>query len=303
MSVLSTSGLLAAMLSAILFSGKGVLMKLAFTQGASLWLFMALRMIYAMPFFLLLWFRSVKRARLQGLPDFKFKDWIVVLLLGLVGYYLSGLLDIAGLRFVSAGMERLILYTHPSLVVLFGWFFLRRKVGKPLLFAMGLSYAGLVLAFVEETHMSQNSHALLGGLMIFGSAMAYALFLLYSGQHLKRLGHERLFVAGMLVCTVAVLIQSLFKVHVSEWVASGNVHVYALIVAVLGTVVPTMLLGTAIQSLGPERTAILGTVGPVFTLFLGHFTLHEPLTWLNTSGLALTLAGGWVLGREQKRNA
>lgn len=294
-------GISAAMASAILFSGKGVLMKLAFFQGASIWLFMALRMAYALPIFLLLWFRAVRKARENGLPELAAKDWAVILILGLLGYYLSGVMDIAGLRYVSAGMERLILYTHPSLVVLFGWLFFRRKLSRPLMVAMLLGYGGLVMAFGEEAHASPMGQAWKGGLLIFGSAVTYALFLIYSGKHIPRLGPERLFIGGMLVCTCLVLVQAVFLVPSGDWFASSQVHGYAVVVAVLGTVVPTMLLGTALRALGPERTAVLGMVGPVFTLFFGYFTLHEPLTWLNVGGLALTLVGGWILSRENRR--
>ncbi len=293
-------GIAAAMASAILFSGKGVLMKLAFMHGASIWLFMALRMAYAFPIFLFLWFRALRQAREQGLPELAARDWFIILILGLVGYYLSGVMDIAGLLYVSAGMERLILYTHPSLVVIFGWLFFRRTLSRPLIFAMLLGYGGLVMAFGEEARVSPMGQAWKGVLLIFGSAVTYALFLIYSGKHIQRLGPERLFIGGMMVCTVMVLAQAVWLVPSGEWLASVPVHGYAVVVAILGTVVPTLLLGTALRALGPERTAVLGMVGPVFTLFLGHFTLQEPLTWLNAAGLALTLVGGWILSRESR---
>jgi drug/metabolite transporter (DMT)-like permease len=290
----------AAMASAILFSAKGVLMKLAFAQGASIWLFMALRMAYALPLFAWLWLRAARRAKLDGKPDLTRNDWLLIAALGLIGYYLSGVLDIAGLQFVSASMERLILYTHPSLVLLFGWLFLGRRLGWPLMVAMLLGYGGLWLAFGEEAKLSHGQHAALGSFLVFGSAVLYAVFLLLSGRHVKRLGPERMFIAGMGLCTVAVFVQAAVMVPRQEWFASSEVHVLAMVVAVLGTVLPTVLLGIAMHRLGPERTAVLGMVGPVFTLFFGYYALHEPLTWRNAGGLMLTLVGGGILAREGK---
>jgi len=291
---------LAVMGSAILFSGKGVLIKLAFIHGASVWLFMALRMAYAFPLFLFLWFRAEKKAQAMGLPAFGKREWGIAAVLGLMGYYFAGLLDMSGLQYISAGMERLILYTHPSMVVLFGVLFRGHRVGKPLFAALFLSYAGLWLAFGEEAHATQGHWVWVGCLLVFGSALCYAFFLIMSGETLRKLGSDRLFIAGMLVCTGAVFIQSLFFVDAPEWFANGQIHRYALLVAVLGTVAPTVLLGRGLYAIGAERAAVLGMVGPVFTLFFGHLVLTEPLNWKNAGGLGLTLVGGWILSRERK---
>jgi drug/metabolite transporter (DMT)-like permease len=289
------------MASAILFSGKGVLMKLAFAEGASVWLFMALRMAYALPLFLWLWFRASNQAKMEGRPPFQKSDWLLVIVLGMLGYYLAGLLDISGLQYVSAGLERLILYTHPSLVVLFSWLIYRQALTWRLGTALVLGYAGLLLAFSEETKFTQGHLAWLGGGLIFGSALCYAAFLILSGRHVHRLGPDRMFVAGSLICTVAALIQGFILVEPAAWLASIQVHLLAMLVAVLGTVLPTVLLGIAMKQLGPERTAVYGMVGPVFTLVLGYFVLQEPFTWRNAGGLVLTLLGGALLSREQKK--
>lgn len=291
------------MASAILFSAKGVLMKLAFAQGASVSLFMALRMGYALPLFIWLWVRATRQAKLAGKPGLTRRDWFLIGGLGMTGYYLAGVLDIVGLQYVSTGMERLILYVHPSLVLLFGWLFFGKRVGGNVFLAMAIGYAGLMLAFGEEARFTHGDHALLGSLLVFGSAICYAFFLLFSGRHVQRLGHERIFIGGMAISTMAVFLQAALMVPGDLWFASAKVHGLALVVAVMCTVVPTMLLGVAMQRLGSERTAVLGMVGPVFTLFLGHFTLREPLTWLNASGLALTLVSGALLVRNRVKAA
>jgi drug/metabolite transporter (DMT)-like permease len=290
-------GFIAAALSAILFSGKGILMKLAFFHGSSIWLFMALRMGYAMPIFIWLYVNASKKAKQENQVPLTKTDYGLIIGLGLCGYYLSGLLDIAGLQFISAGLERLVLYTHPSLVVLFGWLFFKRRVNAAMLWALVISYGGLALAFGSELEASSLGRPWLGTTLVFGSSVIYAGFLLFSGSAIKRMGADRLFTGGMLVCTLMVGVQALFMVSANEWKANGSIHIYALTVAIFGTVVPTILLGKGMKILGAEKTAIIGIVGPLFTLFLGHFTLGEPLTWQNGMGLLLTIAGGFILSR------
>lgn len=292
-------GIVAAGASALLFSGKGIFMKLGFAEGATVSLFMALRMFYAAPFFLVLFFMGIRKAQAQGLPSLSGKDVRNIFALAFCGYWLAGVLDIAGLQYVSAGMERLILYTHPMLVVALGVLLFRRKVGFNLAFALILNSVGLALAFGSELHYGDDKQPLLGGILVLGSAFAYALFLIYSHRILPRIGPDRLFHGGMLACTLMVLVQSMIMIEPEAWFQSSRVHFYSSIVALFGTVFPTMLLGYAMKRIGPERISIVGMIGPVGTLFFSAATLGEPITLWNATGLCLTLAGGAVLMRKK----
>ncbi|MGS0757963.1 DMT family transporter, partial [Roseateles sp. GG27B] len=131
------------------------------------------RMLFALPLFLLL---AAWAGR--GRPALTRRDWIAVLGLGFTGYYLASFLDFAGLAYISASFERLILYLNPTIVLLLGWLLFQRRVSARQLGALAISYAGVLVVFGQELHL-QGADALLGAALVFGSAISYAVYLIY----------------------------------------------------------------------------------------------------------------------------
>ena len=195
------AGLLLAVMGSIAFSGKAIIVKLAYRYGVDAVTLIMLRMLFALPIFAIMaWWAS------RGKPPLTRKDWLGVLGLGFTGYYLASFLDFAGLAYISASLERLILYLNPTLVMLLGWALYQRKI-KPLqMLGMAISYCGVALVFGHEVaiqNQGERSNTALGAALVFASAISYAIYLIYSGELVKRLGALRL--VG-LATTVACLL-------------------------------------------------------------------------------------------------
>ena len=179
-------GLALASLGAIAFSGKAIIVKLAYRHGVDAVTLIMFRMLFAMPLFLLLaWWAG------RGKPPLERRDQLAILGLGFSGYYLASFLDFAGLAYVTASFERLVLYLNPTMVLLLGWvLFGRRATGRQLI-ALAVSYAGVLLVFGHELQIA-GPDVVLGAALVFGSALSYAVYLVYSGEVVKRLGSLRL---------------------------------------------------------------------------------------------------------------
>ncbi|MEO7886494.1 MAG: DMT family transporter, partial [Polaromonas sp.] len=179
-------GLLLATFGAIAFSGKAIIVKLAYRYGVDAVTLIMYRMLFALPIFAVMaWWAS------RGKPPLTRKDWLGVLWLGVTGYYLASFLDFAGLAFISASLERLILYLNPTIVLLLGLVMYKRRVSAPQIIGMAISYCGVVLVFGHEITL-QGADAAWGALLVFLSAVSYALYLVYSGEMVRRLGALRL---------------------------------------------------------------------------------------------------------------
>jgi drug/metabolite transporter (DMT)-like permease len=284
---LATFAIVAA--SSILFCSKGVVAKLAYAHGADAITVLTLRMGFALPFFLAIgWWWSRGQAPLGS------GDWGRLAGLGFLGYYVSSLVNFTGLQYVTVGLERIVLYTYPSMVLVFSAFVLRKPVRPVTWIACMIAWLGIVVAFVGETHTpTSNPHTPLGAGLIFTSAFTYALFIMLSGDVIRRVGSMRFTgFAGSFSC-LFMLIHS-----VATRPATGMLHLPAsvygdgLILAVLGTVAPTLLLSIGLRRTSPQQFAIIGTVGPVATLLLAWAVLGERPNLAQTLGFALTVGGG-----------
>jgi drug/metabolite transporter (DMT)-like permease len=287
-------GLALAMVGAVAFSGKAIIVKLAYRHGVDPVTLIMLRMLFALPIFLIMaWWAS------RGKPPLTRKDWLGVLGLGFTGYYLSSFLDFAGLQYISASLERLILYLNPTLVLLLSWLFYRQRISLRQLLGMAISYAGVVLLFGHEI-TAQGSHAAWGALLVFLSASTYALYLVYSGEMVRRLGAIRLVgLASTVACLCCILQFVLLRPFTLEHVAS-EVMWLSLLNATVCTVVPVLLVMMAIERIGASMTAQTGMIGPISTILMGVVILGEPFTVWVAAGTVLVLAGIFVFTRSPR---
>jgi drug/metabolite transporter (DMT)-like permease len=284
--------LLLASLGAIAFSGKAIIVKLAYRHGVDAVTLIMLRMLFALPLFVLLaWWAG------RGKPPLSGRDRLVVLGLGFAGYYLASFLDFAGLAYVSASFERVVLYLNPTLVLLLGWLLFSRRARPRQLLALALSYAGVLLVFAHELKL-EGSNVPLGAALVFGSAMSYAVYLLYSGEVVQRLGSLRLTGLATTVACLLCIAQFLLLRPLSAATAVATPVLWlSLLNATLCTFAPVLMVMMAIERIGSPLAAQTGMIGPLSTIVMSALILGEPFTPWMAAGTALVLAGVALLAR------
>ena len=288
------TGLLLASFGAIAFSGKAIIVKLAYRHGVDAVTLIMYRMLFALPIFALMaWWASRGKAPLSR------KDWLGIVWLGVTGYYLASFLDFAGLAYISASLERLILYLNPTLVLLLGLVFYQRRIALAHLVGMAISYAGVALVFGHEITL-QGGMALWGALLVFLSAVSYALYLVGSGEMVARLGSMRLVGLATLVACVLCIAQFLLLRPLSAAVVAPEVLWLSVLNATLCTVAPVLMVMMAIERIGPGLTAQTGLVGPMSTILMGVFILGEPFTAWIAAGTVLVVAGIYVFSKAPR---
>lgn len=282
-------GLALAVTGSVLFSAKAILVKLAYRYQVDPLTLIALRMLFAVPFFALsYWWASRTAAPLAR------ADHAKLIVLGVLGYYLASYLDFVGLQHISAALERLILFLNPTIVLLLSAFFLAKRIRRLDWAALAVSYAGIVLAFWHDVRL-EGGHIALGSALVFGSAVCYALYLVIGGELVKRLGAIRLTSYAMCVSSVAVLVHFALANPLEALVQPAPVIWLSLLNATLCTVLPVFATMLAIERIGAGRASMASMVGPVATIALAVVFLGEPVSGWQMAGTALVLAGVYVL--------
>ncbi len=287
------TGLLMAVVGSIAFSGKAIIVKLAYRYGVDAVTLIMYRMLFALPMFVIMaWWASRGKAPLSR------KDWLGVIGLGFCGYYLASFLDFLGLQYISASLERLILYLNPTIVLILGALLFKRKITRTQAIAMALSYGGVLLVFGHEVSF-EGKNVLLGAALVFGSAVSYAIYLVYSGEMVKRLGSLRLVGLATSVACLFCIAQFLILNPMSAAVVAPQVIWLSILNATLCTAVPVLLVMMAIERIGAGLAAQTGMIGPMSTIAMGVIFLGEQLnTWI-IGGTALVLLGVYWVSRSK----
>ncbi|MBK0394596.1 DMT family transporter [Ramlibacter algicola] len=285
-----------AVTGAICFSGKAIIVKLAYRHGVDAVTLIMLRMLFALPLFLAMaWWAS------RGQPPLRGREWAGVVGLGFLGYYLSSFLDFAGLQYVTASFERLVLYLNPTLVLLLGWLLYRKQVRRLQVLGMAISYSGVLLVFGHEIG-TVGGNVVLGATLVFASAVTYAIYLVYSGQLVQRLGSLRLVGLASTVACVCCIVQFVVLRPLDTALAVAPEVIWLSVLnATLCTAVPVLLVMMAIERIGPALSAQTGMVGPLSTILMGVLLLGEPFTGWVAAGTALVIAGIYVFTRAAQR--
>jgi len=289
------SGLLLAAAGAIAFSGKAIIVKLSYRYGVDAVTVIMYRMLLALPFFLMLGWWSERQTFARDNPLSR-RDVMGIVALGFVGYYLSSYLDFLGLQYITASLERLILYLNPTLVVLLGWVLFKKQIQPIRMLAMGVSYSGVMLVFAHELSFA-GSDVVLGSSLVFASALTYAVYLIYSGQLVQRVGAMRLVGWATSVACVCCIAQFLVLRPLSAAVVPTEVLWLAALNALACTVAPVLMVMMAIERIGAALTAQTGMIGPMATIALGVLLLDEPLNvWIGL-GTLLVLSGVYIVSK------
>jgi drug/metabolite transporter (DMT)-like permease len=291
-------GFLAVAFSSLLFSTKGVLIKMSFACGVEPVVMMALRMLFALPFFLGLAVFEILQVKKRHGRALTVRDWLILSALGLLGYYLAALFDMIGLQYVSAGMERIILYINPTFVVLISVLIFRQKLDRKILLPFFMCYGGVALACYGDLSMNREN-GMFGVFMIIMCALFFAFFLIGYGKLVHRIGPNRLTAYGMLVSSAVVLAHFSIEHPVSSLQVPGKVYIITGIMAVFATFMPMYLMSYGLKLISPSRVSVVFGIGTVSTLFLGWVLLNETLTPVQVCGMAVVLFGGLWMGMEK----
>ena len=290
------SGLILASAGSIAFSGKAIIVKLAYRHGVDAVTLIMYRMLFALPMFLALaWWATYRQGGGARTPLTR-KDWLGILGLGVTGYYLASFLDFWGLSYISASLERLILYLNPTLVLVLGWLLYGRRITGLQAGAMAVSYAGVLLVFGHEADFAGRG-AVLGAVLVFGSAISYAIYLVYSGEMVKRLGSMRLVGLATSVACLLCLAQFALLRPMSAADVAPEVIWLSVLNATACTFAPVIMVMMAIERIGAGLAAQTGMIGPMSTITMGVLILDEPFTGWIVAGTVLVVSGVFIVTR------
>lgn len=278
-------GIAFSLLAAIGFSIKSILVKLAYVHQVDAVTLLTLRMAFAVPFFVgvAVWARARHHDALGR------REWLILVLLG-SGYFLFNYLDFLGLQYISAGLERLIQFLYPTLTVILAALLHRRAIPPRVVAAMMLSYAGIAMVFVHDVRVSQGEVAL-GSSLVFASTLFYAIYLVGAGHSIARMGTMRFTAYAMIVASSISLGQFVFTHPLDGLMQPLPVYQLALLMALFSTVLPVFLLTAGIRRIGSGEASLIGSIGPVFTIYLAHVFLGESVSLLQLAGSLLVLVG------------
>jgi drug/metabolite transporter (DMT)-like permease len=284
-------GLLLAGVGAIAFSGKAIIVKLSYRYGVDAVTVLLYRMLFAFPLFIsLLWWAG------RGKPPLTRRDWGLLSALGFSGYYLASFLDFWGLQYISANLERLILYLNPTIVLAVSALAFKLKVKPRQWIALAVSYLGVLVVFGHDISL-EGDHVVFGSLLVLACAVSYSLYLIYSGQVVKRLGPLRITGAATSVACVLCIAQFFVLRSPAEMAVAPEVLWLAALNATFCTFLPVVLIMIAIDRVGAPFVSQVGIIGPVSTIMLSMLFLGEPFTVWVAAGTTLVLFGVWLLTR------
>ena len=280
-------GPLLVVISATGFSFKAILIKILYAEfPVDPETLLALRMLFSLPFFLVMASLARDKRKLAR------RDWAMMVAMGFIGYYLSSYLDFLGLQYITAGLERLILFLQPTMVVLLSALFFKTAIRRHHAISLALSYSGIALVFASNMTLAKDPHTiLLGGGLVFASAFAYALYMIGSGRVIPRVGAARFTgYASSVACGFAI--GQFFVFHgVAALAQPAKVYWLCIAMAMISTVMPIWLMAEGIKRIGANQVAMISAIGPVLTIFFGWLILHEAITFVQIAGAALVLAG------------
>ncbi len=299
---ISLAGFLITFLGAILFSTKAIIVKKAFheTHIDALSL-LSIRMILSLPFYLAVaFFTGQKKDNVL----FTGKQWCYIIILGLFGYYTSSYLDFAGLQYVSAGLERLILFLYPTFAVLINAIVFKQRISRIQFIALLLTYTGIGIAYIGELNIdAQGPQFLWGSFLILICAITYAIYIVGSGKIIPIVGATKFTAYAMLAATIGVLFHYLLRGNYSLLQSGTQYWRYGILLAIIATVIPSFLISFGMKRIGSNNVAIVSGIGPVSTIVQAHFILGERIFAEQIAGTALVIAGVLLIGWDSRTSA
>ena len=296
---ITLTGFLITLLGAIFFSTKAIFVKLAFrsTHVDAITL-LSLRMLFSLPFYLVAVWMVSKKENQQKLTS---REWLLIFAMGILGYYLSSLFDFIGLQYISAGLERLILFLYPTFSVLINTFYFKTKLNRTQIIALVLTYLGIGIAYFGELKLdTSNPNFVYGSFMIFLCAITYSFYLVGTGRMVQKVGVTRYTAYSMLMATGGIFINFLVTHDIQSIPFSTNLVGYGIALAVIATVLPSFLMSNGMKRIGSNNVSIITSIGPVSTIIQAHIFLGEHIIGAQIIGTALVIAGVILIGWQSK---
>jgi drug/metabolite transporter (DMT)-like permease len=292
------NGIIIGVLGSICFSTKAIFVKLAYRESSvDAITLLALRMLISLPFFVI---SAGYASSKEDNKRFSNRQWFLVALVGCLGYYVSSFLDFQGLKFISAGIERLVLFIYPTIVLVISASYLRQRITRIQWLAVAITYIGLLLAFYGEVRFQHvDSTFIVGSVLIFGCAITYALYIVGSGQLIPSIGAAKFNSYAMTFAAIAVLIHYFSFSSANLWGQPTAVYVYSALMAIVSTVIPSYLVAESIRRIGSGNTAIVASIGPVSTIIQAYFFLQEPIHITQIFGTLLIIGGVLLIGQRK----
>lgn len=290
------TGIVLAIAGTFLFALKSIFIKLAFAAGADAIELLTLRMAFSLPFYAAVWLHL---SRQSNAPKYSRRTCVTALLLGFLGYYLSSLLDLQGLTYISAQLERLTLFTYPAIIAVLAWAFLGEELNKRIIASIVLCYLGVALMYVRETQIESSQETTIGVLLVMGAAVSYSLYILFAKPTMQVMG-SRLFTSLAMMGSAAFV-----SLHFGTTRPLGSllelqpiVYAYGIALGFVCTVLPSYMINEAIMRIGATRTTVIGSVGPILTLLLAISVLGEPTSIFHILGMGVAVVGVSLVSRK-----
>ncbi|QWX85370.1 DMT family transporter [Cellulophaga sp. HaHaR_3_176] len=292
-----TIGFVFAIIGIILFSAKAVMVKLAYNFQIDYLTLLLFRMVFSLPFYIAIafWKKPV------AIQSRKTKDWVWLFFFGFIGYYLASLFDFMGLQYIKAGLERIILFVYPTIVVLISYLFLKKVITKNQIIAILITYVGVLVTFWDELAV-QSDDVVIGGFLILLSAAAYASYLVGSGWLIPKFGVLKFTSYAMMVSTFCVVVHYILQGDFNLFDYPSEVYVLGLSMAVFSTLIPSFLVSAAIERLGASTFSIFGSLGPISTILLAFFFLNESVSVIQLVGMCVVILGVSFVSKKRKHN-
>lgn len=297
---ITVAGFLLTFVGAVLFSTKAIIVKKAFgnTQADALTL-LTLRMVFSLPFYII---SAVISSSKKNNIRITQKQWFYVILLGLFGYYLSSLFDFIGLQYISAGLERLILFLYPTFAVLINVYFFKQPISVTQKIALLLTYLGIAIAYYGElTIDAGNPNFYLGSFMVFLCAITYSIYIAGSGKIIPLIGANKFTGFAMLAATAGIFLHFLFQGNVEKLQSGVDLWQYGILLAIVATVVPSFMISNGLKKIGANNVAIISGIGPVSTIVQAHYILGEKIFTEQIIGTMLVIIGVVLIGWKKKQ--
>ncbi len=280
-------GVFLILVGAICFSVKAIVIKMAYQTQIDPLTLLTLRMGFSLPFFMVVPFVFATKSQTQSIPK---SDWIKLIALGILGYYVASIFDFWGLKYITAGLERLILFVYPTLVVIISYFIYKTKIGSTAVWALVSTYFGILIIF-SDINLTQNIDIQKGSFFIFVSAFAYAAYLVGSGSLITKMGSILFNSYAMIASCIAVMVHFAIAQPSNIFQLDIQTYSFALFIAIFCTVIPTFLVAEGMRLIGAGKASIIASIGPCATIFLGYIFLNEAITWIEILGTVFVLGG------------
>lgn len=291
------AGMLLAIVGIFMFSAKAVMVKVAYRYEIDAVSLLLLRMLFSMPVYLAIAWLNFRK---PTPADVKRKDYLNIAFLGFVGYYLASYFDFQGLQYITASLERLILFAYPTLVVFISAIIFRNKISHNQWLAIVITYLGIVITFIPDVSRGSNDNLALGSALIFLSAFTYAMYIVGSGNLIPKFGSVYFTALAMTVSCVCVVVHHMAVNGAELQHYPAEIYLLGFAMAIFSTVIPSFLVSEAIKKIGSSNFAIIGSLGPVATIVLAIIFIGEVVTIYHVMGTLVVIGGIWVLKMKKK---